>query len=412
MADSALGRGRRVLYGGLDQVFSSASNGLIMFAIAVQSTPESFAVISLIMTGLVALLGAQRGAFGTPMLLLADREGSRVRQEGSHALLVAGLAGCVIAVPIALFWEDYGLSAFMLSASAPVLLAQDILRYLAIADARPRVAALWDGVWFVGTGVLLVLAWLDGVTVAMVIASWGVLGLVALLGMMAELRILPVVRGIVAWAKKGWHHRLRYGLDASIEQTTLFIVLAMAAALVSASAGAALRGATVLLAPVGILAAALQLLVISESTRASSQPRAVWFSLLRLVAAISCVTLVFGVTFTFLPARLGHYLLGESFSLAQHVVPVVTVEYIAASLTFSIGVFLKTFNRSSDALRFKIGVMAVTLIFSGCAALIGQSALSVAIGLAVGTTVSGGIGLAIFVPWRHRRRVASVDIAD
>ncbi|HEX2399951.1 MAG TPA: hypothetical protein VHJ79_08190, partial [Mycobacterium sp.] len=62
---------RRGWYGLLDQVFSSLSNGLILFAVAVVSTAEDFGLISLLLMLLTAGVGCMRGALGTPLLLKA-----------------------------------------------------------------------------------------------------------------------------------------------------------------------------------------------------------------------------------------------------------------------------------------------------------------------------------------------------
>ena len=73
MAGFLLKRRTRVVSGALDQVFSSISNGLITFAVAVVATTQSFGQIALMMTALIAVMGVQRGAVGTPLLLKADR---------------------------------------------------------------------------------------------------------------------------------------------------------------------------------------------------------------------------------------------------------------------------------------------------------------------------------------------------
>ena len=98
------------------------------------------------------------------------------------------------------------------------------------------------------------------------------LALVALVGMSVNLRMMPRLHGFGAWARAGWQHRVRYGFDGGLEQIGVFTLLAMVAVVLSSVATAALRGATVLLAPISILASALQLIVVSESTRNSSQP--------------------------------------------------------------------------------------------------------------------------------------------
>lgn len=400
----------RALSATADQVFSSASNGIFTFAVAVASTPRSFGQITLVITALVAVLGAQRGAVGTPLLLKSDQTTEQIRREGSYSLLAALAIGFVALGVILTFGYAVGLPAILLAVAAPIVLGQDILRYVAISEGRPHVAATWDGVWFLGTFALLVSAWLKLATAPWLIAGWAALGLIAFAGMAADFRMLPRLDGFGQWVKAGWQHRVRYGIDAGLEQTTVFLVLAMVATVLCPSATASLRGATVLLAPIGILAAALQLIVISESTRASLEPRTVWYAALRWLAGISVLTVVGGAALCSLPTSVGAYLLGQSFGPAQRVLPFMVVEYCATAVMFAIGIFLKTFNRSSDVMRLKIAFLVVTLASSTCAALLFRSASGVAAGLATGTTVVSSVALVYFAPWKAGSRASSVDI--
>lgn len=411
MAPTPLNGRTRALSAAADQVFSSASNGIFTFAVAVASTPKSFGEIVLMTTALVAVLGAQRGAVGTPLLLKADQAIERIRREGSFALLAGLSIGLAVLGVIMALGYAVGLPAVLLAVAAPIVLCQDILRYVAIAEGRPHVAATWDGVWFLGTFLLLVSAWLKLATAPWLIGGWAALGLLALAGMVADFRMVPRINGFGHWVKAGWQHRVRYGIDAGLEQTTVFLVLAMVAAILSPAATASLRGATVLLAPIAILAAALQLIVISESTRNCAQPRTVWYAALRWLGGIAALAVVGGVVLCSLPATVGAYLLGQSFGPAQRVLPFMVVEYCATAVMFALGIFLKTFNRSSDVMRLKIAFLVVTLVASVSAALLFRTASGVAAGLATGTILVSAFGLAYFAPWKARGRVSSVDIA-
>jgi hypothetical protein len=408
---STVNRKTRVWSTVIDQVFSSASNGIFTFAVAVASTTQSFGQIILMVTALITVLGVQRGALGTPLLLKSDQTTEQIRRDGSFAL-VAGLAtGCAVLVVMVTFGHAVGLPAVLLGLSAPILLCQDVLRYVTFADGRPQVAATWDGIWFLGTLLLLVSTWLKLATVPWLIGAWAALGLLAFAGMAADLRMMPRVDGFGRWVKDGWQHRVRFAADAGVEQIGVFLVLAMAAVLLSPAATAALRGATVLLSPVAILAGALQLIVISESTRHSAQPRDVWNAALRLMAGIATSGVLLGVVLCSLPANVGAYLLGRSFEPAQHVLPIVIITYSATAVGFVVCVFLKTFNRSSDLMRWKIASTAVTLAASTGAALLFRSASGVAVGLAVAAILMSSLGLAFYGPWEVRTRAWSVGIA-
>lgn len=400
MTLSTLNRRTRVWSTLIDQVFSSASNGVFTFAVAVASTTQSFGEIILMLTTLITVLGVQRGALGTPLLLKSDQTTEQIHRDGSFAL-VAGLAtGCGVLVIMVLCGHAVGVSAILLGVSAPILLCQDVLRYVTFADGRSHIAATWDGIWFVGTLLLLVSAWLKLATVPWLIGAWAVLGLMAFAGMAAALRLAPRFDGFGPWVKDGWQHRVRFGTDAGVEQTGGFLVLAMAAVLLSPTATAALRGATALLSPLAILAGALQLIVISESTRHSAQPRDVWYAAFRFMAGISALCVLVGIVLCSLPTSVGAYLLGQSFEPAQRVLPIVIVGYLATSAGLVVNVSLKTFNRSSDLLRWKIAAAVVTLAAATAGALLFRSANGVAIGVAAAAFVMCSAGLAYYAPWR------------
>jgi O-antigen/teichoic acid export membrane protein len=399
VALSTVNRGTRAWSTMVDQIFSSASNGVFTFAVAVASSTQSFGNIVLIITALVTVLGVQRGAIGTPLLLRADQSADQIRRDGSFALVAALLTGCAVLIVMVAWGHEVGLPAVLLGVSAPILLCQDVLRYVTFAEGRPHVAATWDGVWFLGTLVLLVSAWLKLSTLPQLIGGWALFGLMALAGMAADLRIMPELDGFRGWLKVGWQHRIRFGIDAGAEQIGVFLVLALVAALLSPTATAALRGATVLLSPLAILAGALQLVVISESTRNSAQPREVWCAAMRLMGGIAALTAVVGVVLCLLPASLGALLLGPSFQPARHVLPIVLIGYFATAVGFVLGVFLKTFNRSSDVMRYKIVSTVVTVAAAVGAALLFHSASGVAVGLAVAAILMTAVGLAYYAPW-------------
>src|SRR5271156_6987052 len=131
VAPSTLSRRARVLSSAIDQVFSSASNGIFTFAVAVVSTTQSFGEIVLMITALLAILGTQRGAVGPPLLLKSDQTTEQIHREGSFALL-AGLAlGSAALGVMVTFGYALGLPAILFAVSAPIVLCQDILRYVA-----------------------------------------------------------------------------------------------------------------------------------------------------------------------------------------------------------------------------------------------------------------------------------------
>ncbi|OBB73337.1 hypothetical protein [Mycobacterium sp. 852014-52144_SCH5372336] len=403
----------RAVSGALDQVFFSIGNGVIVFALAVVSSPQQFGHIAILMTMLVAVMGCLRGVLGTPLLLKADQGRERITREGSYALTSVLVIGPVVAVTIVILGADIG-GAVFLGAAAPFVLAHDVLRYVAIADARPHVAAIWDGIWCIGTVTLLVMAWRhEFMTASVLLGAWGLLALVALFGLSMNLRVSPRLEGSAAWLKAGLMHRVRYGADSGLEQVTVFAVLTLVAVLVSPTATAALRGATALLAPIGLFGNAIQVVVIPESTRRASQPAAVWRVMSRIAIASALAIAIFGgLVRSVVPAHIGVLLLGDSWNISRQILPVTVVEYVATCVAVSLAVFLRTFNRSADALKLRIAMTVAAIGGAAVSAVVFRDAIGVAIGLAVAAMLVAGVALAWFGPWRPHARAGSVDITE
>lgn len=403
----------RAACGALDQVFFSIGNGVIVFAVAVVSSPQQFGHMAILMTMLLAVMGCLRGALGTPLLLKADQGSQTINHEGSYALTAALVIGPFVTVTIVVLGADVN-GAVLLGAAAPFVLAHDVLRYVAIADGRPHVAALWDGIWCAGTVTLLILTWrFPAMTASVLIGAWGMLAIVALLGLSAVLRVSPRFRGSTAWLKEGLMHRLRYGVDSGLEQITVFAVLSLVAVLVSPTATAALRGATALLAPIGLFGNAIQVVVIPESTRRASQPAAVWRVMLRIAITMAFLIALFGaMVVTVLPLDVGVLLLGDSWNISHQILPVTVVEYIATCFTVSLAIFLRTFNRSADALKLRTAMTTTAIGGATVSAVVFHDAIGVAFGLAIAAVLVAGASVAWFGPWRPHVRTGSVDIAE
>lgn len=392
----------RALAGGIDQVFSSLSNGLIIYAIAVVTAVADFGRIGLVMTLLAAAIGVLRGALGTPLLLSSAKSVTDVRREGGYAvttaLLIAPAVGILI---VAAAGSAVRTEAVLLLLATPVVLVQDVLRYIAIAEGRSYVAAIWDGVWSAGSVLLLVGTWLKlpHTTATFLVCAWGLLALVALIGMLVNVRVGPRLAGYREWMADGWKHRVRYGTEAGLEQVTVFAVLLFVTLVLSPAVTAAVRGATAVLAPVAILASAVPLIVISEGARLTMRPVQVWRILVRITSAMSLAAVALGVVLYVLPLRWGEFLLGATFAATQQIVPIIACEYALGGWAIAVAIYLRTFNRSHDALGLKVGYVAVMLLTSLGAAVAFRTASGVALGMVAATAFVATMALLWFRPW-------------
>jgi hypothetical protein len=392
----------RAASGAADQVFSSLSNGLIIYAVAVVTATQYFGQIALLLTLLAAAIGVLRGALGTPLLLTAGRAPSEIRREGSFAfssaLLVSPIVGGVM---LAVEGSGIRLPAILIIVATPIVLVEDVLRYVAIAQGRPHVAALWDGVWFAGSAALLVATWLHlpVATTTCLIGGWTALAFLALVGMLVGVRVGPRLSQYRAWISDGWQDRARYGTDSGLEQMAVFAVLLFATVVLSPEVSATLRGATALLAPVAIAASAIPLAVIPESKRLNMPPPQVWSSLARIALVSTSGTILIGVALFFLPGTVGELVLGRTFEAAQAIIPIIAFEYAIGAWVIAITIFLRTFNRSADALKLKVSYVLVMLVTALGGAVLFRTAAGVATGIATATMFIAAMALLRFKPW-------------
>lgn len=392
----------RALAGGVDQVFSSLSNGLIIYAIAVVTSVADFGRVGLVLTLLSAAIGVLRGALGTPLLLSSAKSVTDVRREGGYAVTTALFIAPVVGIlMVSVAGSAVRTEAVLLLLAAPVVLIQDVLRYIAIAQGRAHIAAVWDGVWSLGSALLLVGTWLKlpHITATFLVCAWGSLALVALVGMLVNIRVGPRLTGYVAWMAEGWKHRVRYGTEAGLEQITVFAVLLGVTLVLSPAVTAAVRGATAVLAPVAILASAVPLIVISEGARLTMRPIQVWRVLVRVTSAMSLAALTLGGVLYFLPLKWGEFVLGATFAATQQIVPIIACEYAIGGWVIAVAIHLRTFNRSRDALGLKVGYVAVILLTSLGATIAFRTAAGVALGMVAGTTFAATMALLWFRPW-------------
>lgn len=394
--------------GGLDQVFSSVSNGVSIFAVAVAASPEAFGQITILTTVLFALLQCSRGGLGIPLLQAANQHPEDILSEGSRALGAVLAISPLLGLAIFAFYPVVGFSAIAIGLSVPIVLGQDIIRYVAMTIGRPHVAAIWDGVWALGAVVTLVLAWLSlpFVTAGFVLATWGALGLIALVAMAVDLRMTPYFRGVAGWLRANWRDRVNYAIDAGLEQGALVIIFSAMSVLMTADSAGALRGAMALFAPIGIFGVAVQMVLIPESVRASASPARVWRLLAPTAVLTGLVTAAIGAVAYFLPPSIGFYLLGDSWESAHKAMIPTTAWFVAACFAVVIGLQLKTFNRSRELLAMKVSSSIVQLLVAiGAALWIGTPA-GVAACLAAATFLAA---LFFFFRWPPARLEPRLD---
>lgn len=391
----------RALSGTLDQIISSAGNGFMLLAVARVASVEAFGVTAFLVAITSAGVGLARGALGTPLMLMSDEGWPAIRDEARAATAVAVLLAASIDVTVlgAAFMLGYPAVGIAFAAALPFVLVQDVLRYAAIADLRPYLALASDAIWTTGLASLLVATWFrrELLDETQIVASWGALAGVSAVVLMLALRIVPGSRGLKRFWRRAAGSRVRFGVDGALEQVNVTVVVLVTTLIIGPAAAAALRGASTVLAPLAVLMSALPIVVIPESVRAGASSERVWRRLRRIGTGASVAVIVVGAMVTLVPSVLGEMILGETWVSTKVLLPIIAVEYAAASWLFVVQCLLRFQGKSTELMAVRISYLCLSVVLCVSFAIVTKQAAGVAVGLASSAAI-----MAAFLLWFAR----------
>lgn len=378
---------RRMVLGFADQIVSSLSNVFVVLAVARVSEIEVFGIITLVLTAITTALVVARGSFGTSILLMSGSAHKTVTAEARHAVAGALLLGFAVGLCIAIAGLLTGLMAIMLplALAAPLVLAQDVQRYGSMSDGRPQLALIWDGLWALGSALILSLTWLTpgALNSAGILSGWAGLAGVSLMGLTVAGNFAPRFIGLVAWFRGTVGDRVRFGLEAGVGAVGSLLVASIGVAIIGATAAAALRGAGTILGPLNVLMSAMPLAVIPEVARRGYGLRDTWRVLARLSFGMSALALLVGSMGFIIPDEIGHQLLGPSWAAVAPILPITGIEYAGLAWVSSVFSALRSQGESVALLRARIVFTVCSTVLSVGAAFYWNTVRAMAIGLAV-----------------------------
>jgi len=399
---STLGRTRKGLVTIADQVVSSASNVLILMAIARLTSPSDFGVIALELAVVYTALAITRQALGTPMMLTSADGAAGVEFAAERSLSVSLIFGAVLSSGIlacGYIWARPDLAA-PIALAAPFVLSQDLYRFAAMCLHRPGFALLWDAVWAVISFAILAgtwrgAEWLTGVSAVYI---WSLCALACSVGLGAMMRLRPRVVGLLAWWRHNLHHRVRFGSEAAIGSLTVLAVSGIATLLIGSVATGALRGAGVVVGPLNILMSAIPLIILPGAVRSSHTLSGMWRRLWLFAALLSLLAIAVALTGYLLPAAIGHLFLGETWDNVRPLLPFTGLEYLALAWLSCNKTALQAMEMSRELLRLRVMFAAASVVLSAGAALLFGTARSMSAGLAVSAV------LMLFPSWMIARQ--------
>jgi O-antigen/teichoic acid export membrane protein len=312
MADApATGRLRLIA---LDQVISGGSNVLASVIAARLLGPAAFGTFGIVF--LIYALGQGVGRAGLGNTVLVHPVEARERRA---EVLGAGLLlGVVLAVLIGLsgliahlFDSSLGLPLLLLAACMPLLMLQDLSRYLAFGW-KPSIAILLDAVWLVlMVGAAVALSGLGQRNVTALVGAWAVPGALAgIVGLVCWKVWSP--RLSRRWVVDTWDMSWRFVLSFAASQGSVLSAAFLVRGIAGGVALGAVNGTSLLTRPyttVETAAVASAIGDVARSPRTRADVQAHVRRVTRLTFALGTAN---ALVMVFLPDAVGVRVLGET----------------------------------------------------------------------------------------------------
>ena len=392
----------------LDQAMSSASNGLIVLAVARVSSVDSFGAATLLFAFAAAAMGVGRGAIGTPIMLAADRGGAELRREAGFAATTALAFGLIVssAAAVTSVLLNVPRMGVAFSIAIPLVVVVDVFRYTLISASKPNIALIWDALWAIGSALLLLITLFSSHAIndAGMVLFWAILAGITAVGMGLSYRLYPRFRGLGSWWWTTHGPRIRYGLEAGLQQINVIVVTSIATAMLGASAAAALRGASVIMSPLAILLNAVPLMIIPESVRSGASARAVWRKLCRIGFVGSLLVITLGPALMLLPLAVGQLILGDSWLYVRAVLPIVSIECAALVWCSMAMGYLRFQGRSGNLLAATFAYCVAATAMCAVMAFLTGKVVGVAAGSALVAVAMATVMTFYVHPARERRQ--------
>lgn len=309
--------GRRLSTITVDQAIAGASNVLVAVLAARALGVASFGLFGIVFLVYVTAQGVSRALVCEPLLVHPDE----ARERPGDAIGTAGVLGLALAVVVAAaggvahVW-DHGLGngLLVLGACLPLLVMQDLGRFLAFAVHRPGRALALDVLWLVlvclGVGLLFVL---DAETLTWFIVAWAGSGAVAGVLLFWQVRGHRL-RLSLSWLRETWSFSWRYLLSFTATQGAALAGSIGLGAIAGARALGAVRGALLLVRPFMLMQSASIAAGVAEVANEPGDRTAVRRHVRRTTLLTTVVAVGNMVVLLVLPDVLGEQVLGATWA--------------------------------------------------------------------------------------------------
>ena len=333
-----------------DQLASSATNFLVSVVAARQLSQPDFGRFAIGLTVAALIVGASRALLAEPILVGLTQASGSHRAAVSAALTGSVIVGLPASVVTGMAVDSISFSVALFSFIACVM-AQDILRFVAIGSGRAMAAVASDVAWPLAlfVGILVGVSLSSPTQVFILNAAAAFIG--ACTSLMFGVRQEP--RG----AKRLVLECIPLGTRLLASQGLAFLSSSVAMLATASVAGpsvvAAVRGSYLLAGPFNT---ASQGLFLGAAARRESGPSypSMWRRSIGLTAKMASLALVFGALLSLMPAGVGEALLGATWASVEGVIPLIALTTLLGSLAVGPQISLRIGQQGSVLVRVSL----------------------------------------------------------
>lgn len=371
-----------MLWGLLDQSFSSASNFALTFLAARTLHPREFGGFTLAFAAYLIALGVSRACSSEPLTLRYTTAPQREREDAfrsstGSAILVGVAAGSLMALAAVFAPGPIRRALVGMAPFLPGLLLQDAWRFGFFAAGSGSKATLNDGIWSALLVLFLVpIIITEQQSTTWFAAAWGLSGSAAGLFGTVQARSTPRVRSALQWWRNHGDLVPRYAGEFVASFGTGQAALYCMAGIVGLASVGGLRSAHVLLGPLNVAFMGIVLFAEPEAVRRrSDSAQALRPFCVAISVGLAALSLVWLGLLLHLPGDMGEQLLRQGWRPGR---------MFAAPAAIALA-------GSGVVTGAILGLRAIADPIRSFRARIVQSGL-ILIGASVGSTVAGGVG--------------------
>lgn len=395
---------KRVAWGLLDQVASSAANLVVVVLAARYLTPTGFGAFSVAFALCLMAVMVLRGVGSEPLAsAYAGSPPSALKRVVGVAGSATVASSLLVALPVlVVVWLTWGhLPASVASALVaaclviPGLALQDYLRYALIVAGRARGAFVNDLTWCVIQIPLMIAAATWWGSPAALVAAWGIAGfLCAALGLAQVRTVLRGPRAVLRWfgeQRKLWPW---FTLDNITYQASNFGLVLVISFLASLADVGALRAAMTAFAPLTVVSRGLVGVLVPELARGRADARVVRRRSVAAGGVLFVLACVWWAGLRLMPDEAGRALFGETWTLARPLLVWLLVSVGAGLFISGLVVALRALGAAREGMSARLAGTVLVLVSTGIGA-----RLDGAHGVVIALACLGPVQVAI---WWHQ----------